>query len=65
VPEEDHGLLIIRAWTQVGSAEPLRITIRTAGDVSTGIEATATFTQPDAAGAFVTSWLQEFSDAAE
>jgi len=65
VPEDDHGLLIIRAWTQVGSSEPLRVTIRTASDVSEGIEATATFTQPDTAGAFVTAWLQEFSEDAE
>lgn len=50
-------MLIIRAWIEDGSSEPLRAHIRITDDVSAGVERTLTLTQPDAASAVVHEWL--------
>jgi hypothetical protein len=42
MPDERSGLLIIRAWIEKGSSEPLRADIRLTTDVSTGWERTLT-----------------------
>lgn len=51
------GLLIIRAWVEAGSAEPLRAHLRLSTDVTLGIERTMTLSRPDAVGAMVQEWL--------
>ncbi len=51
------GLLIIRAWVESGSTEPLRAQIRVTADVSTGIQRTVTLDQPGAVGELVNAWL--------
>jgi hypothetical protein len=55
---EQTGLLIIRAWVEPGSAEPLRAHIRVTDDVSAGIELTLTLSQTAAVGELVESWLE-------
>ncbi len=42
VANERSGLLIIRAWIEPGSSEPLRAHIRLSTDGSAGIERTLT-----------------------
>jgi hypothetical protein len=51
------GLLVIRAWVEEGSAEPLRAQIRVTGDVSTGIERSLTLVQSDTVSELVDTWL--------
>ena len=53
------ALLIIRAWTEEGSSEPLRAHIRLTSDVSSGIDRTLTLAQADAVCATVREWLAE------
>jgi hypothetical protein len=60
MPTRRTGLLIIRAWTEEGSAKPLRAQVRITGDISTGIERTLTLAQPDAVVELVDAWLQGF-----
>jgi hypothetical protein len=52
--------LIIRAWVEGGSAEPLRAHVRVTDDISTGMERSLTLTldQPAAVGELVDTWLQ-------
>ena len=52
------GLLIIRAWVEEGSTEPLRAQVRVTGDISTGVGRTATFVQADTVGEVVDALLQ-------
>lgn len=56
---ERTGLLIIRAWVEQGSSEPLRAQLRLTGDVSSGIERTFTLAHPDAVCAVVQEWLTD------
>ena len=66
-PQADHGtvtgdptgLLIIRAWIEPGSPEPLRAHIRVSADVSAGIERTVTLARPADVCALVQEWLDE------
>jgi hypothetical protein len=51
------GLLVIRAWVEEGSTEPLRAQIRVTGDVSTGIERSLTLVQSDTVSELVDTWL--------
>ena len=51
------ALLIIRAWVEVGSEQPLRAQVNVTGDISTGIERTLTLTQPDAIHELLDEWL--------
>ncbi|MDP8937630.1 MAG: hypothetical protein M3O23_07875 [Actinomycetota bacterium] len=53
------GLLIIRAWLEEGSEEPLRAQIRLTSDVSAGFERTLTLAQADAVCLTVREWLAE------
>jgi hypothetical protein len=58
MPTPPTGLLIIRAWVEAGSAEPLRAQIRVTRDISTGIEQSLTLVETDAVGDLVEAWLQ-------
>lgn len=53
------GVLIIRAWVEEGSSEPLRAHVRSTTDVSEGIERTVTLTRDEEVGATVKRWLAE------
>lgn len=54
------GLLIIRAWIEEGSSEPLRAQIRISDDVSDGFRRTVTLCRPEAVCAEVQEWLAQF-----
>jgi hypothetical protein len=63
---DDHtALMIIRAWIEPGSSEPLRAQIRISTDVSAGIERTLTLARPEAVCATVQSWLAEIVSRAD
>jgi hypothetical protein len=64
MPSHRTGLLIIRAWVEAGSAEPLRAQVRVTDDIAIGIERTFTLVQSDAAGELVDAWLQGILGAA-
>jgi hypothetical protein len=51
------GLLIIRAWLEDGSVEPLRAHLRIADDISNGIERSSTLVNADEVGRLVEAWL--------
>lgn len=53
------GLLIVRAWTEPGSSEPLRAHIRLTTDVAAGFQRTLTASHADAVCATVREWLAE------
>jgi hypothetical protein len=53
------GLLIIRAWTEEGSSEPLRAQIRISEDVTQGFSRTVTLSRPEAVSAEVREWLAQ------
>lgn len=56
----DHpGLLIIRAWIERGSPEPLRAHIRLTTDVSAGFERSLTLTRAEDVCATVAEWLAD------
>ena len=59
-PRSDKtGLLIIRAWVEEGSSEPLRADVRATTDVSAGIERSVTLAHAKEVGAAVQKWLAE------
>ena len=53
------ALLIIRAWVEKGSPEPLRADVRVTTDVSAGIERHLTLAHAEEVGATVQAWLAE------
>ena len=53
------SLLIIRAWLEQGSLEPLRARVRLTTDVSTGFEQELALTDIRAVSRAVEAWLQE------
>jgi len=53
------GLLIIRAWIEEGSSEPLRAHIRISDDVAEGFRRTLTLSRPEAVCAEVKEWLAQ------
>ena len=59
VTGDPTGLLIIRAWVEPGSPEPLRAHIRVSADVSAGIERTVTLARPADVCALVQEWLDD------
>ena len=63
-PSDHTGLLIIRAWTEQGSSEPLRAQVRLSTDVSVGIERTLTLVRDDDVCAAVREWLAGMSSGA-
>ena len=66
MPAEQTGVLIIRAWVEVGSVTPLRARLRITSDISSGIERSVTLTEPDAVLLMVAGWLEEMlADAAD
>lgn len=54
------GVLIIRAWIDEGSSEPLRAHILMTNDVSHGYERTVTLRRTEAVSAQVEEWLSGF-----
>ena len=54
---ERTGLMIIRAWVEEGSPQPLRVQIRLTTDVSEGIQQTVNLSDTGAASAAVEAWL--------
>lgn len=54
---ESVGLLVIRAWMEHGSSEPLRAEVRVTTDVSAGFERTLNLARADEVGAAVQVWL--------
>jgi len=61
---EHTGLLIIRAWIEKGSSEPLRAEVRMSTDVSAGFEHSFTLLRPEAVCATVQEWLADVLGAA-
>jgi hypothetical protein len=59
VPNHRTGLLIIRAWLEEGSTDPLRAHVRVTGDVSAGIEHTITLVEANKVGELVDGWLND------
>jgi hypothetical protein len=51
------GLLIIRAWIEPDSAEPLRAQLRSTTDVASGLEAPLNLTSDERVGEAVRLWL--------
>jgi hypothetical protein len=58
MPSHRTGLLIIRAWVEEGSTEPLRAQVRVTNDISTGIERSVALGQSDTVMELVDEWLQ-------
>ena len=54
------GVLIIRAWVEEGSSEPVRAHILTTNDVSRGYEQEVTLCRTEAVSAQVEGWLAQF-----
>ena len=57
MPASRTGLLIIRAWIEEGSSEPLRAHIRLTTDVSSGFEQSLTLSQAPSVCEAVETWL--------
>jgi hypothetical protein len=53
------GLVIIRAWIEAGSSEPLRAQVRLSTNVSAGFERTVTLARPEEVCAAVQEWLAD------
>jgi hypothetical protein len=53
------GLLIIRAWIEEGSSEPLRVEMRIAHDVSAGFERRVTLARTNEVCETVKEWLDD------
>ena len=60
---EQAALLIIRAWTEPGSSEPLRAEVRIVTDVSACVERTLTLSRPEAVCATVADCLADVLNA--
>jgi hypothetical protein len=56
---ERVGLLVMRAWVEVGSARPLRVVVRLTADSGCGFERELVCTEPAAVEALVRAWLDE------
>jgi hypothetical protein len=59
VPIAPTALIIIRAWVEEGSAQPLRAQVRVTSDVSGGIERTLTLVERDTVVQLVDDWLRD------
>jgi hypothetical protein len=53
------GLLVIRAWVELGSSSPLRAQLRITTDVSVGFDSSLTVTQEEAVIEAVQGWLSD------
>ena len=56
------GLMIIRAWAEHGSTEPVRAHIRVSRNVSHGFERSFTVSRTDSVVAVVEAWLATVFD---
>lgn len=54
------GVLIIRAWVEEGSSEPIRAHIAMTDDVSGGYQREVTLSRIEAVTAQVEEWLSQF-----
>ena len=63
MPSHRTGLLIIRAWLEPGSTEPLRAHIRVTSDISAGIEQSVALAESDTVIELVDEWLQGIVEA--
>ncbi len=59
------GLLIIRAWIEEGSSEPLRAQVRCTSDVTGELGDELVLARTDAVCAAVREWLDDFMNDAE
>lgn len=59
VASDRTGLLIIRAWLEPGSEQPLRAHVRVTSDVANGFERTETFSSSGDVANAVSTWLAE------
>jgi hypothetical protein len=59
MPTPPIGLMLLRVWSEPGSAEPLRVDVRQTTDLSTGFRRTTTLTDIDAVLAAVRRFLEE------
>jgi hypothetical protein len=57
--DDRTALLIIRAWVEEGSLEPLRANIRLTTDISAGFQRTLTMARPEDIEDAVGAWLRE------
>lgn len=55
--------MIIRAWVEIDSPEPLRAHIRVTDDLSNGIESTVTVARSIEVRELIDEWLQRVLDA--
>ncbi len=62
---ENTGLMIIRAWVEQGSSEPLRAQVRIVTDTSARLERTLTLSRTEAVCATVGEWLADVLADAE
>lgn len=53
------GLLVIRAWVEEGSEQPLRAVVRLTADSGRGFEREPMFSEPVAVNALVQAWLDD------
>lgn len=53
------SLMLLRVWSEPGSAAPLRVDVRHTSDLSTGFRRTTTLTDVDAVLATVRRFLEE------
>ena len=56
---DNTGLMILRAWMEPGSKEPLRVRIRLTTDVSKDFQRTMTISDVDAVCSVVEGWLMD------
>lgn len=59
-PPPPTGLLIIRAWLEQGSSEPLRAQLRRCTDISAGLDREFTLVRVEAVSTAVQEWLADF-----
>jgi hypothetical protein len=62
MPTHRTGLLIIRAWVEEGSQEPLRAHVRVSDDISSGIEREVALVHLDTVMELVDAWLHGIVD---
>jgi hypothetical protein len=62
---DSHGLLIMRAWVEPNSSEPIRVQIRLTSDISSGMQRTVNLARVDDVCAVVREWLATVLNATE
>jgi hypothetical protein len=58
-------LVIIRAWVEDGSSEPLRAHIRISNDLASDFDREVTLTQPEAVCSMLREWLVDMLNGSE